>query len=447
MGDAEGRVVTDRAFGSRVEHALDRIDLLRGAALTDGGAIDGQLVEQALGEAATAVEELEVAIEEIAQQHQQLLETRSELEDERARYQILFQQAPDAYLVTDERGRIREANAAADELLASQHHPLVGRTLLALVAPHHRRRYLTELHGLAHGVASSWRMDVLRDGSPLPTTVTVSTDEPGGGLRWLLRDDSVRQATEDRLRAALDKQEEAAAELAEVDAIRRDLLLLVTHELRTPIASVLRLEELLTGGTALDQERTREALEIVVEGAQELARINEDLLQLQRAAAGRFELHPEEVELAHLVAKVVDQVAQGRDVQMDLDDVGSAVVDREAVRRILVAVLDNAVRHTPDDTPIGVIARAGGDDRLVLVVWDEGPGIPEQEREAVFELFRRGGRVRASGTGIGLHLVGAFTARHGGTVRAAERAGGGTEVVIDLATGDALLDLLAHDRR
>jgi len=100
--------------------------------------------------------------------------------------------------------------------------------------------------------------------------------------------------------------------------------------------------------------------------------------------------------------------------------------------RLLVNLLENAVRHTPTGSPIRVVADLRG-NHLQLAVEDRGPGVPVGEHEAIFGKFHRGARApRTSGAGLGLAICRAVATLHGGTVRAEDRAGGGARFVVDL---------------
>ncbi len=180
----------------------------RAAAMREAGA-GTVLIPELFEELNLSLEELRVAEEELRQQNDELGETRLRVEQERRRYQELFDFAPDAYLVTDPEGLIAEANQAAASLLGVTARRLVGKPLAAYVAPDARATFRTRLsRGLRDAAAASWHT-TLRPrgrGAALPAAVSVGTvREPGGrltGLRWLVRERRPQEAEMEALLAA-----------------------------------------------------------------------------------------------------------------------------------------------------------------------------------------------------------------------------------------------------
>ena len=213
-----------------------------------------------------------------------------------------------------------------------------------------------------------------------------------------------------------------------------DVLLAIVHELRTPLATVLHGAELLGGGRVVpgstDWER---GVRLLADGARRLRRANEDLVLLERLATDDRGSQPEAVDLASLAADArLASAARDRDVSLPPAPV-PATVDRRLACHVLEALLDNAARHTHPDARIGVeLGRSG--DQVTLVVWDTGPGVPDDEKAVVFERFRQGGRAGAGGQGLGLglYLVARIAARHGGRAWVEDREGGGARFCVEL---------------
>ena len=216
-------------------------------------------------------------------------------------------------------------------------------------------------------------------------------------------------------------------EQRQVERLRQDILAAVSHELRTPLTSVL--------GFALTLEKHRETMSAetfdetvsaLARGARRLERLIADLLDVERQRRGLVPLRREPVEVDALVRRVVDECApDDRMLRVDCEPV-VAEVDRAKLERIVENLVVNAEKHTPNEGSIEVRLTRRGHDML-LVVDDDGPGIPDEYKEVVFETFNRGPSVLAMtpGAGIGLSLVAQFTAVHGGRSWVEDRDGGG----------------------
>ena len=205
-------------------------------------------------------------------------------------------------------------------------------------------------------------------------------------------------------------------DLLTADAQRRDLLANVAHELRTPVAALrAQLENLVDGVRAADDVALGEVLDEV----ERLGGLVDDLLGLARAEAGVTPLARSPVpvaELAEDVAREVRAVRPGREVAVDVPADLVADADAARLRQVLVNLVDNAARHAPDGGRVDVRCRADGRGGIVVEVTDDGPGIPPQEWDSVFERFRRGGSATTGGTGLGLAIARWAVALHGGRI-------------------------------
>ncbi|WP_110181453.1 DUF4153 domain-containing protein [Nocardioides solisilvae] len=228
-----------------------------------------------------------------------------------------------------------------------------------------------------------------------------------------------------------------AADLAHVDAERRDLVATVSHELRTPVAALAaQLENLADGVVPADPRHLDEALG----SAQRLGDLLGDLLALSRLEAGVVELEPVPVALAAEVLECAAEVRRaGRrlDVRLEVPESMTVRVDPPRLRQLLVNVLDNAARHTPDGETVRVLAGPGGTGgsdgpgSWWLEVRDAGPGVPPADRERVFERF--GTDAQGGGTGLGLAVARWVARLHGGTLGFAEpEAGRGARLRLEV---------------
>jgi signal transduction histidine kinase len=213
--------------------------------------------------------------------------------------------------------------------------------------------------------------------------------------------------------------------LAQLDRARREFIANASHELRTPLFSLGGFLELLTD-EELDEETRAEFLATMREQVDRLTRLAGDLLDLSRLDAGRLRVEHEPIDLGEVARALVDEF-QGvartgeRSLELDLDGAAPALGDDERALRIGRALVENALRHTPSGTR--VVVRAGGGNRPVLEVTDDGPGIRPDELGRVFERFYRGDSSLASGSGLGLAIARELATRMGGTLEAESEEG------------------------
>lgn len=272
----------------------------------------------------------------------------------------------------------------------------------------------------------------------IDAVVTNLLDDPAvGGVVINARDVTSRREAEREMEKALKAEREAVERLRALDDLKDSFLTAVSHELRTPLSSVL--------GGALTLERTdielddatREDLTRAVAGnARKLSRLLTDLLDLDRLKRGILEPVREPVDLAALVRDLVrsSESLNAHPVIVDTEPVVIAA-DASKLERIVENLLANATRHTPADSAIHIAVKAV-DGGAELLVEDDGPGVPSELREAIFQPFNRGngGGLHAPGVGIGLSLVSKFAELHGGRVWVEERTGGGASFHVYLPT-------------
>ncbi|WP_405499116.1 ATP-binding protein [Streptomyces niveus] len=206
------------------------------------------------------------------------------------------------------------------------------------------------------------------------------------------------------------------------------------HELRTPITIVRGHLELM-GDDPADREET---IRLVTDELDRMSRIVEDLLLLARAERPDF-VQPEPVQLAELTADVFVKARTLGEREWLLDTVADreAALDPQRITQAMVQLAQNAVQHTVPGQRIRIGSQTYG-ERIELYVADNGPGIPPQDAEVIFERFRRGTArrgARTSGAGLGLAIVKAIAEGHHGRVELRRTDGGGATFVLILETG------------
>lgn len=224
---------------------------------------------------------------------------------------------------------------------------------------------------------------------------------------------------------------EEARLTAETEQLRSALLSSVSHDLRTPLASIIgSTTSLMEYGDSISEVNRRELLATVVEEAKRLDRHIQNLLDMTRLGHGRLKLHRDWVDLHDIVSGAVDRMRDALiriPIQIDVPgDTPFLWVHGALVEQALVNVLDNAIRHTPPDGRIALLAAHAG-NQVTIEVCDQGEGIPDAEKQKVFDMFYTAdlsdGRDRA-GTGLGLAICQGIVAAHGGTVTAHDGPGG-----------------------
>jgi signal transduction histidine kinase len=223
-------------------------------------------------------------------------------------------------------------------------------------------------------------------------------------------------------------------EQRQIDRLRDGILATVSHELRTPLTSILGFSLTLEHRTPeLADARVREMIAHISQQARKLDRLLSGLLDLDRLGRGLVypTLRPTDV------GRLVEQMAASQDTNGHTIDVRAesviAEIDAPKVERIVDNLLANAVKYAPTGTQILIRVEGNADD-VLIVVDDEGPGVPEEFKDAIFDVFNRGAAdaAHAPGTGIGLALVSRFTELHGGRVWVEENSEGGSSFRVAL---------------
>jgi PAS domain S-box-containing protein len=220
-----------------------------------------------------------------------------------------------------------------------------------------------------------------------------------------------------------------------VDELRDTILSTVSHELRTPLTSILGFSLTLKDKDAKLADDAREAIvDHLAEQAGKLDRLLSDLLDLDRLRRGFIRPTFRATNVGWLATQVAtDFAVDGHPIEVCAQPV-VAEIDAPKVERIIENLLANALKHTPRGTKICVRVESC-EDGVLITVDDRGPGVPEDHRQAIFEIFNRGGAVSdTAGTGIGLSLVSQFAALHGGRVWVEENPGGGSSFRVLLPT-------------
>jgi two-component system sensor histidine kinase KdpD len=307
---------------------------------------------------------------------------------------------------------------------------------------------------LEHGRIAGRGTDTL-PGARVISVPLLTTGNPVGVLVLLPRGSSAldadqrarldafcRQAAFALERALLAREAEASALRAKTEEMRSSLLSAVSHDLRTPLATITGAASTLRDPAAkFSSTQQDELLADIQEEAARLERLVANLLDMTRVESGGLRIQREWIPLEELVGSALnrlDRTLQGRPVNVSIAP-GLALlsVDPILIEQVFVNLIENAAKYTPPDTPIDVDGRSEA-GHIVIEVRDRGPGIRPGDEHRVFEKFYRGLDNAVSGAGLGLAICKGIVEAHGGTIGVENRIGGGATFRIMLpAAGDA----------
>ncbi len=238
-----------------------------------------------------------------------------------------------------------------------------------------------------------------------------------------------------------------AGERDQLERMKDEFVLTASHELRSPLTSVQGFAELLLLEREKLSPQQAETVEVILDNTRHLVRLLNDLLDLARSDAGRLTIRPEPTAAMSLIEDAVRTMRaqfDSRDQTLRLEvatDLPQVEADRDRIRQVLVNLLTNANEYCPQGAKIEVEGRRAGADVEIDVI-DDGPGIPAEQLEHIFERFTRGDAgetQRVGGTGLGLAISKSLIELHGGTIAATSTPGVGSTFRIRLPA-------IAHDR-
>jgi two-component system sensor histidine kinase KdpD len=236
-------------------------------------------------------------------------------------------------------------------------------------------------------------------------------------------------------RAQLREQALRTELLEQIDRLQKTLMGAVSHDLRTPLATIKISASTLGNPEAeITADQQSELLAQIEDQVDRLNRLVTNLLDMSRVQSGSLELRLEAIAVVDLVSEAVRELGltgDARRITMDLaEDLPLVNVDHLLIGQVLANLLDNAARHAPEGTSISVSGRIRSDRRIEVAVTDGGSGVRADERALVFEMFT--GRGSAGGTGVGLWIAKAFVEAHGEEIWVEDNAGHGARFCFTL---------------
>lgn len=398
-------------------------------------------------ELSATLEELQVAVEEIHERNEELSAAHQATEDERRKYQELFEFAPDGYLITTASGVIQDANQAAATLLNIDKERLIGKPLTAFVTKASRPTFRSQLNRLTH-ISSpdfpttllyrDWELSMQpRQIEPFPADISVSAilnpQSEIVGLRWLIRDMTYRHQVE-----SLRQQLEAEKEFSE---LKSRFIQTVSHEFRTPLNMIYVSAQLLARShDNLSEEKCNQLLQRTDKAVRRITKILDDVLVFSKASADKLELNPTLLDLEQFCETIIEdyQVIAGSSKTLQLNTPGthhSVCLDEKLLYQILGNLLSNAINYSQPNSTI-TLTLSYPDHTVCFQIQDQGIGIPREDIPRLFDAFHRARNVsNLPGTGLGLSIVKKAIDLHSGTIRVESEVGIGTTFIVTLPLG------------
>ncbi len=474
----------------QIEAVYQRALLLRQRAIETPARAD--LVEAALAELTFVLEELQTSQEDLQLQNRILVATRQQVEAERQSNRELFDFAPDGYLVTDNAGIIQEANIKIASMLCIDQEYIVGKPFAIFMPEACRQKFYATLEYLNQPIQSNidknqdWEFQICtRQKTCFDVVISASTtydsDRKVLQILWLLHDitrekqmnrllEELNINLEDQVRSRTLELIEAKEKAETLSQAKSDFLANMSHELRTPLNAILGMSQ------ALDEEiigelneKQKRAIATIEKSGHHLLSLINDILDLTKSDAGKIELNITPVNVIQLCAtgfSLLQPQAKAKNILFVADvpiDVGSILADERRLLQILLNLLNNAIKFTPESGQVTLFVSLQPLDNLIsdievnnhrypnlenltdsevteqkatdqiippqgnssatgwiiFEVQDTGIGIAPEDLRKLFQPFSQVDTQlnrRYNGSGLGLALVKNFTELHGGVV-------------------------------
>lgn len=338
-------------------------------------------------------------------------------DEEKGKLEAVFSSMEDGILVLDTHGRIEGINTAVQRIFGLSMGEMIGKTPLEIL------REIPLQHALdafkETGVPLS-REIVFENENPVVIDVTISAVQglpPGQEKTMIVLRDITR--------------------IKKLERVRADFVANVTHEIKTPLAAIIGFIETLRDGAIDEKETAQHFFEIIQKHAERLNRLVDDLLVISNAELGEMRFSFESISLGGIIdtiLPVIEPMALKKEIRIEADipaNLPPIRADRDRLHQIVLNILDNAVKFTPDGGTISIQGVDRNDGTAAVIISDTGVGIPNGEISRLGERFYRVDKTRSrelGGTGLGLSIVKHLMAAHHGRMEIRSQPGRGTTV-------------------
>ncbi|MBL8044964.1 MAG: GAF domain-containing protein [Anaerolineales bacterium] len=336
-----------------------------------------------------------------------------ELQAAESRFSSLFEDNIDPIIITDLDGLVSDANRKAVEVFGYKRDSLIGLRVSTVHRMGTAFLGSARFQHLRGGQEITYQTRITtRDGSEIPMEVHAKMIKRKGQefIQWIQRDISER---------------------LQLEEMRNDLISMIFHDLRSPLGNILSSLDVVQASIPEDSETEQMLLKIATRSAMRMSRMVDSLLDLRRLEAGQVNLNREQTDVGVLVGDAIEQVspvAEGKGIELRKDispRLPMIDIDADMIRRVIINLIENAVKYTPSGTTVTTAARAGATE-LTFSVKDNGPGIPPAEQQRIFSKFTRLRHEAApKGLGLGLAFCKFAVEAHGGRIWVESQLGQG----------------------
>ena len=339
------------------------------------------------------------------------------LQEEKAKVEAAFSSALDGILILDHQGRIETVNRGMLAMIGERYRDFVGKTPLEAFRNLGLQKALD--HYRSSGMPVSQEIE-LGEGEPVMLDVSITPVrgvEAAEGKTMLVFHDVTR--------------------LKKLERMRVDFVANVTHEIKTPLTAILGFVETLQEGAIEDRETAKKFLSTIARHAERLNRLVEDLLTISNIELGEMRFCFESVAISGVAQSVLHMIQlKAHEKKIELtsaipEDLPLISADRDRLSQILINVLDNAVKFTPEGGTVTLSAAQAAGNEVVIKIADTGIGVPRDEIPRLGERFYRVDKTRSrelGGTGLGLSIVKHLMTAHKGRIEIESQLGRGTTV-------------------
>ena len=326
-----------------------------------------------------------------------------------------FASMSEGILVLDSESRIEISNLAFKKMFGAQFGDVTGKTLIEAF----RSIALQNAFDRFRSTGEQLSEEITIGDETAPVTLNVSFSK-------------IRGEEEKTILVFHD-----VTRLKKLERMRMDFVANVSHEIKTPLTAILGFVETLQSGALDDKETTLRFLDIIHKHAQRLNRLLDDLLTISNIEMGEMKFLFESVSLSGIVENIISVISARADekqitVEKNIPETLPLIrADRDRLVQILLNILDNAVKFTPEKGKVSISAKDKGDGTVEIRISDTGIGVPQNEISRLGERFYRVEKTRSrelGGTGLGLSIVKHLMTAHGGKIEIQSRLGVGTTV-------------------
>ncbi|MEH1844302.1 MAG: ATP-binding protein [Nostoc sp.] len=432
-----------------LQNMRKRVALLQRQSEQQKAQEDIELVAAVFQEIHLALEELQIANENLQQQNEELFNAQQDLVAQGQHYQELFEEVPDAYLVTDPKGVIQEANSAATTLLNISKSLLLGKLLeIYVVEKEMIDFHLKLIHLRDYAEISKWKIQEWEVNlqpykrTPIITAVKVAAIRNQQaklvGLRWLLHDISESKRTQAKLQWAEEAMRQALVKEKQFSELKSRLITTISHEFRNPLATIHSSAELLEHYRHLwTKERQNIHLHRIQTSVMHMTQLLNDVLVLSQDETRSLELNPTPLNLMEFCRDLLEELEQSDRSQHGIIfssecQSTAANLDVKLLRQILSNLFSNCLKYSLIGSKVKFSVTTAN-DQAIFQIQDSGIGIPSSDIEHIFKPFHRASNAgNIPGMGLGMSIVKQAVDLHGGEIIVESAIGVGTTFTVIL---------------